>query len=160
METLDLMGSSSKKWLRGEARNTGSPTAIARKGYLPPSPASSELHDFSAGWGGRPEPTRLWVPARISPAPCGRFVWSVRAWLCNRNVPRSCLNLRLQKQPPLQPPPRSLRPSRAPPPPRPAACCPVASAGGLWAPLPGLPGYSKLQEDTKEWGGVDSDPTK
>lgn len=89
------------------------------------------------------------LPAHTSPALCGRFVWSVRVWLCSRNAPLSCLNLHPQKLPLPPPPLPSLRPSQAPPPLLLAACCPVAWAGGLWAPLLGLPEYSKLQRKTK-----------
>lgn len=88
------------------------------------------------------------LPAHISPAPCGRSVWSEWVWLCSRNVRWSCLQfhprplLRLQQL-------QIRRLSLARPRPLPAAYCPGAWAGGLEDPPPGHHECWDLQQHTQ-----------
>ena len=86
-------------------------------------------------------------PVRISPAPCGRSVWSGWVWLCSRNVRWSCRpprpRLRLQLRQ------RQIRPlSLAPPRPLPAACCLNAWAEGPGGLPPEHHGCWDLQRHT------------
>lgn len=84
-------------------------------------------------------------PVHISPALCGKFVWSETAWPGSQSVPLSCLRRPLQwlLRPLQQLPTRRLSPGRPRPPP--AACCPIASAEDLEAPPPGHHGYWALR---------------
>lgn len=86
-------------------------------------------------------------PVRISPALCGRSVWSGWVWLCSRNVRWSCRPPR--PRPRLQLRRRQIRPlSLVPPRPLPAACCLNAWAEGLGGPPPGHHGCWDLQRHT------------
>lgn len=91
----------------------------------------------------------LFLPVHISPALCGRSVWSVWVWLCNQNVRWSCRLPRLMPRQQLQQRPiRHLSPVL--PLLLPAACCLNAWAGGPEGPPPGHHGCWDLQWHKKK----------
>ena len=97
------------------------------------------------------------IPVHISPALCGRSVWSASAWPGSLSVRWSCRLPRLQLRP-LRPPPPTHLPSRAPTRPPPAACCPAAWAEDPGGPPPAHRGCWDLPEKRqkkRERGGGD-----